>query len=343
MSELVDRLADLTAHRDRDLLDVTLVTSLHEMFLPQLVAVHRAVGDAGGERWLTRARMARDDVAASADNTLAQFDQLPPLDDRPQWRDCLRGQQVLTLDGSDGPPAVTLFPLTTDAGPIGVLEVRSERPLLPSERRAVGSILRICRNFESLLDYSERDTLTGLLNRKTFDNAFLKLALPPMPGAEGGVERRAGTEVEHFLGVIDIDHFKRVNDGFGHLIGDEVLLLMSRLMRATFRYHDRLYRFGGEEFVVLLHCADVSCAGVAFERLRANVEQYVFPQVGVITVSVGFSRIRPHDTPAAAFERADRAVYFAKGHGRNQVSCHETLVAGGQLDEGPQVGDVELF
>jgi diguanylate cyclase (GGDEF)-like protein len=118
---------------------------------------------------------------------------------------------------------------------------------------------------------------------------------------------------------------------------------MSRLMRATFRYHDRLYRFGGEEFVVLLHCADESCAGVAFERLRGNVEQYLFPQVGRITISVGFSQIRSNDTPAAAFERADRAVYFAKGHGRNQVCCFETLVAGGQLDEGQQVGDIELF
>jgi diguanylate cyclase (GGDEF)-like protein len=343
VSELVDRLADLTAHRDRDVLDVTLVSALHEMFLPQLVAVHRAVGEAGAERWLTRARMAHDDVAAAADNTLAEIEQLPPLDARPQWRDCLRGQQVLTIESGGAQPAVTLFPLTTDAGPIGVLEVRSERALLPSERRAVGSILRICRNFESLLDYSERDTLTGLLNRKTFDAAFLKLAVARPQGAGVDVERRANAEAQDFLGVIDIDHFKRVNDGFGHLIGDEVLLLMSRLMRATFRYHDRLYRFGGEEFVVLLRCTDETCAHVAFERLRANVEQYVFPQVGQITISAGFSRIRPHDSPSAAFERADRAVYFAKGHGRNQVSSYETLVAGGQLDEDHQVSDVELF
>lgn len=345
MSELVDRLAELTAHRDRDVLDVTLVTALHEMFLPQLVAVHRAIGDVGAERWLTRARMAQDDVAAAADNTIAEIDQLPPLDARAPWRDCLRGQQVLTIDDGAGAPATTLFPLTTDAGPIGVLEVRTGRALLPSERRAVGSILRICRNFESLLDYSERDTLTGLLNRKTFDTAFLKLAMTQSPGVQAGADadRRGCAEVQHFLGVVDIDHFKRVNDGFGHLIGDEVLLLMARLMRATFRYHDRLYRFGGEEFVVLLRCADIACAGVAFERLRANVEQYAFPQVGPITISVGFSRIRPNDTPAAAFERADRAVYFAKGHGRNQVRCHEALVAGGELDEGGQVGDVELF
>jgi diguanylate cyclase (GGDEF)-like protein len=350
LAELVDRLAELTAHRDRDVLDVTLVGALHEMLTPQLVAVHRAVGDAGSQRWLTRARMTQADVAATVDSALADLEQLPALETRPAWRDCLQGQQVLTFDGS---PATALFPLTTDAGPIGVLEVRTERALVPSERRAVMSILRICRNFESLLDYSERDTLTGLLNRKTFDGAFLKLALPasstaPLGGSAPASldlpsERRAESSVRYYLGVIDIDHFKRVNDGFGHLIGDEVLLLMSRLMRATFRYHDRLYRFGGEEFVVLLRCADGACAGTAFERLRSNVANYAFPQVGKITVSAGYTALRPNDTPASAFERADRAVYFAKGHGRDQVRNHEVLVDAGQLDEGGQTGDVELF
>ena len=345
MSELVDRLAELTAHRDRDVLDVALVTALHDMFMPQQVAVHRAVGDTGGERWLTRARMAQTDVAAQADDALADIEHLQTLDSRPEWRNCLLGQQIISIDGGGGGAyCTTLFPLATDAGPIGVVELRTDRPLLPSERRAVGSILRICRNFESLLDYSECDTLTGLLNRKTFDAAFLKLALAPsLISGPLPEERRVSNNVQHFMGVIDIDHFKRVNDTYGHLIGDEVLLLMARLMRATFRYHDRLYRFGGEEFVVLLRCRDADSAGIAFERLRTNVEQYPFPQAGRITISAGFSRIRANDTPAGAFERADRAVYFAKGNGRNQVRCHEALVHGGQLDDGQQMGDVELF
>jgi diguanylate cyclase (GGDEF)-like protein len=345
-SELVDHLAELTAHRDRDVLDVTLALSLHEMLRPELVAVHRAVGDAGAERWLTRARMTRGDVAPTVDASLGEIDQLPALDARPAWRDCLRGQQVLALDGTS---ATALFPLATDRGPIGVLEVRSERALLPSERRAVLGVLRICRNFESLLDYSEHDTLTGLLNRKTFDGAFLKLApasAPPLAAAQGldmPPERRTESSSLLYVGVIDIDHFKRVNDSHGHLIGDEVLLLLSRLMRATFRYHDRLYRFGGEEFVVLLRCADAASAAIAFERMRANVARYVFPQVGRITISTGFTAVRPHDTPSGAFERADRAVYYAKGHGRDQVRCHETLVAEGQIDAGQATGDVELF
>ena len=147
----------------------------------------------------------------------------------------------------------------------------------------------------------------------------------------------------NWLGVIDIDHFKRVNDSYGHLIGDEVLLLMSRLMRSSFRFDDRLYRFGGEEFVVLMRCADGDAAAQAFERLRHNVERHLFPQVGRITVSIGFTELKAGDTPNGAFERADKAVYFAKQNGRNRLCDHDELVARGLLADESRSGDVELF
>jgi diguanylate cyclase (GGDEF)-like protein len=122
-----------------------------------------------------------------------------------------------------------------------------------------------------------------------------------------------------------------------------VLLLLSRLMRASFRFHDRLYRFGGEEFVVLLRCGSDAHAMQAFERLRAATEAYPFPQVGRITVSIGFTEVRSEDSPNSAFERADKAVYWAKSHGRNQVAEHADLVKRGELTELHNAGDIELF
>ena len=88
----------------------------------------------------------------------------------------------------------------------------------------------------------------------------------------------------YWLAVIDIDHFKRVNDLSGHLIGDEVLLLLARQMRVNFRFHDQLYRFGGEEFVVLMRCTNHADALAALERFRHQIEIHAFPQVGPITV-----------------------------------------------------------
>jgi len=95
--------------------------------------------------------------------------------------------------------------------------------------------------------------------------------------------------------------------------------------------------------VVLMRCAGDAEAGIAFERLRSSVHGYAFPQVGTISVSAGYTRVKPGDTPSSAFERADRAVYWAKLHGRNQVCSHAALVARGELADDSRVGDVERF
>jgi len=345
MSELVDHLAELTGFRDRDLLDVTLVGTLRDLLQPRAVAMYRCVGEVGEERWLTRARLRAGESVASADPAWADIDSLPRVTDHPERLDCLVSAAAVTVPGD---PHVSVFPVTSDREVVGVLEVHTAAPLDAQQQRVVCSILRIVQNFQSLLDYSERDTLTGLLNRKTFDESFLKAtaqvaAAPAMSAALSDARRASPVALRHWLGVIDIDHFKRVNDGFGHLIGDEVLLLLARLMRSSFRHHDRLYRFGGEEFVVLMRCGDEAGALAAFERLRANTERYAFPQVGRITVSVGITEVRPVDTPSAAFERADKAVYHAKQHGRNRVESYAALVAAGALQEAAKVGDVELF
>jgi diguanylate cyclase (GGDEF)-like protein len=336
------RLKDIAAHRDRDVLDVTLVGAVKEMLLPQTVAVHRCIGEMGQRRWLTRARLMEGDVAAAVDSSWTELDMQPGIDDEPQWRDCML-KQIVIVSG-DG-PVTTLLPLVTEHDTVGVLEVVTDQALDEVAMRSLRSVLRIYRSFQALIDNSERDTLTGLLNRRTFDDSFAMFAALTNndPGPTGpALERRslAGQPVQqahHFLGVIDIDHFKNVNDAHGHLIGDEVLLLIARLMRATFRQHDRLYRFGGEEFVVLLRCADARNARSAFERFRRNVEHYLFPQAGRITVSVGFTAIASDDNPNDAFDRADRAVYRAKHAGRNQVCRYEDPLPDGGLDHGQRL------
>ena len=345
MSQVVDHLAELTGFRDRDVMDVTLVMALRDLLEPQLVAIYRCTGEAGEERWLTRARLGAGDAVATADPLWAEPSSLPLATDHPARLECLHSRNV--MQAQDGAHWVTLFPIATDREVVGVVEIVSGERLNAVDQRMVTSVLRIYHNFQGLLDYSERDTLTGLLNRKTFDESFIKV-LGDLPSRADDADDRDGRRhtgaASHFIGVIDIDHFKRVNDGFGHLIGDEVLLLLSRLMRSSFRFHDLLYRFGGEEFVVLMRCDGEQDAAHAFERLRLNTEHYVFPQVGCITVSVGFTQVRVGDSPASAFERADNALYHAKHNGRNQVLNHAVLVATGQLTElVASASDVELF
>jgi len=341
MPKLIDHLAELTGQRDRDILDITLATAVGDLLRPRSVAICRAVGDASEQRWMTRACLRRGDPVATADPMWVAMDDLPLLNEHPLRCAALSGQVVVS---SDKGGSVIVFPLSTDRETVGIVEMVTDAPLDANAQGMVSSVLRIFRNFQSLLDYSERDTLTGLLNRKTFDDSFFKTM--HRTSASAGAQERRGAGLPQgacWLAMVDIDFFKSVNDTYGHLIGDEVLLLLSRLMRNTLRFHDRLYRFGGEEFVIVVPCDTETNATTAFERLRQNTEAFVFPQVGRLTVSIGFTKIAAGDSPSSALERADRAVYHAKANGRNQVCSHSDLIARGQLTSDENVGEIELF
>lgn len=343
MTQLVDQLADLTALRDRDALDSALVSAIDDLVRPQTTVIFRVVGESTNERWLTTAQMRAGQGTPTSDSAWSKLDLLPKLAEHPLRQQAMVLHQMMQTGDL---PCITIFPLTGNPGSIAVLEIVTSTPFSPETQRLVSGVLRLYLNFQSLLDYGERDALTELLNRKTFDGAFLKATLEQtLAGVTPQDERRSMAPAgSYWLAMIDIDHFKHVNDNYGHLIGDEVLLLLARLMRACFRFHDQLYRFGGEEFVVLMRCNSEEEAVEALERLRSTTAQHLFPQVGNITISIGFSEVKTGDTPSGAFERADKAVYYAKEHGRNQVCSYTGLVASGELvDLAVHVGEFELF
>ncbi|MBC7727256.1 MAG: GGDEF domain-containing protein [Microbacteriaceae bacterium] len=359
MSELIDQLACLTRLRDIDALDVAMCALAQQRLGCRQVAIHRLVSDGGSRRWLTTAR-AGDLALREAPCVEALGEErpdnggreLPPLDARPAWRDCLQGEAPWQLSSArSGTPHTTLHPMATDTGALGVMELRSATPPDAEALRLTVSLLGFHRHLRGLMDENERDSLTGLLNRRTFGEAFVRAAMaiePESPGEAAteivGSERRAsGPGVRHWLAVVDIDHFKRVNDLHGHLIGDAVLLLVAQLMRTPFRDGDRISRFGGEEFVVLLRCPAADTARMACERLRQRIERHSFPQVGSLTVSIGFTAIGIHDSPGAAFERADRAVYQAKQIGRNRTVADFELAARAVPAGAPPRGELEFF
>ena len=197
------------------------------------------------------------------------------------------------------------------------------------------TLANIYGNQVKMLDYAELDVLTRLLNRKTFEVTFDRLLSAPAEESldQSFRERRVPLDdgSQAWLCIIDIDFFKRINDEFGHLFGDEVLLRMGDLMRNSFRDGDRLFRFGGEEFVVIINAANSTLAEIGFNRFRACVENHEFPRVGKVTCSIGFTGISRLDVPTDAVGRADEALYYAKQHGRNQVAFYENLVSFGMI------------
>ena len=144
--------------------------------------------------------------------------------------------------------------------------------------------------------------------------------------------------------IFDIDHFKRINDSLGHLYGDEVLLIFTDLMRESFRFNDLLFRYGGEEFVAVLGETDLRTALLVLERFRTTVAQHKFPQINQVTVTIGVTQITPQLLPSTLIDRADKALYHGKNHGRDQVNAFEWLEGGRVAGrEAASSRNIELF
>lgn len=335
-SRLIQGVAESTLQQDRSQIDLATVRLLSHFFQTHAVTVYQVVDDAGTARLWPRAAVtpAGDTVQAATPEDLAT---LPRLTDVPPCKDCTAQDRIVETALHDG-RLLTAFPVHSKARVTGAIVVESAASLPVRHIDLIHGILRIIENHVALLDYGERDTLTGLLNRKTFEARFETLRQRAFAD-----ETAPAAPEPSWLAIVDIDHFKQINDRHGHLFGDEVLLLVSQMMTHNFRGADRIFRFGGEEFVIVLDRATETGAHVALERLRASIEAHRFPQIGRVTISLGYTRIHSHDVCTTCVERADNALYYAKSHGRNNVRSYEALVAAGELSESSGTSTIELF
>ncbi len=207
----------------------------------------------------------------------------------------------------------------------------------PQNWRYILDLLKVYINLLKIIDEKDRDRLTGLLNRHTFDNNLENIINYSKQQSKNARE----CEDTSWIAILDIDHFKQINDNFGHIMGDEVLIFFSRFLLSTFRYSDIVFRFGGEEFIVVLTGCNTQGAEIALNRFRKTIESFVFPQVGHVTVSAGYILLDTLSAPNILLDHADQALYHAKETGRNKVVHYEDLV--GTLDQGEHSSDIELF
>ncbi len=187
-----------------------------------------------------------------------------------------------------------------------------ERELAITENMIAGLLypLRNTLLYQQALQSATTDPLTGVKNRTAMENAMKR---------EIGLANRHGHHLSLIL--LDIDHFKSVNDQYGHLIGDHVLRVVARVAEDTVRDSDMIFRFGGEEFLVLLHGTNLTGAALLAERMRRNIEkQEVFPDLELrITASLGVVALEEDESAETIFMRVDKAMYRAKNNGRNRV------------------------
>lgn len=237
------------------------------------------------------------------------------------------------------------YPLMGGNDVCGYFVFQRDREVSAVEDTMIRGVLEVFSNYYALLDISQRDRLTGLFNRQALENSFDRIwrALSrPDFFAEKSAGRRHAPSDKYWLAVIDIDHFKRINDSFGHMVGDEILLLVSRLMSHTFRSTDLLYRYGGEEFVAIISAENAAIARNVFERVRLAIEAHTFPRIEHLSVSIGYSQASPDILPVEVLSRADRSLYQAKQDGRNRVYAYQELVDTGVFEQ-QSYDEVEFF
>ncbi|MDF2232803.1 GGDEF domain-containing protein [Albimonas sp. CAU 1670] len=178
---------------------------------------------------------------------------------------------------------------------------------------ARAQISELTDELQELRENAYLDHLTGLANRRRFDGT-LELAIHEAP-AQGPL----------CLVICDLDHFKRINDGFGHAVGDSVLKQFARLLRQNVQGKDTAARYGGEEFALILPKTERLGARHVAERVRQELAARAFvvsgtrKRLGTVTASLGVAEWRPGETAAEFVARADAALYKAKNTGRNRV------------------------
>jgi diguanylate cyclase (GGDEF)-like protein len=267
----------------------------------------------------------RKDATASKYAVAADDDPAPrPVTKQSDLLQAIEGRRVVSTQGD------LLIPLAALDEVRYVVQVTGGGPA----QAVVDCLLPVLGcYFERMVD-SETDPLTRLSNRRVF-----------YPQVSAGLQRWSKGAFRYFLAVADIDHFKQINDRFGHLYGDEILIHFARLMRRTFRAGDLLFRFGGEEFVAVFGVEQEEAGETPLERFRQATEEYRFPNVDRVTVSIGVTAVGDGSQPATTLiDHADQALYYAKAHGRNQVCSYEELVAAGAIaTEAPPQSEATLF
>jgi len=191
---------------------------------------------------------------------------------------------------------------------------QSNRDVTASLKAHSAEIDRLRAELDQVRQEAIRDPLTGLANRRSFDEQLAE-----------SLDQALQELKSICLLMIDIDHFKEMNDQHGHRIGDKVLQYVAGVLKENFKGRDLVARYGGDEFAVIVENAPRTGVNAVAETVRRQIEASKLRRtdtgepLGRVSVSIGYECVQPGDSPDALVERADRALYNAKQQGRNRV------------------------
>ncbi len=328
--QIIDSLGEITRHRDREVIEKSLLKTLAELSPNQEFRLFKVLDKEDEEVVLGLSAYSINGYMETSGFHIERYELHPSI--KQLAMDAMTNKKIQQLQDANGKVSHIIYPALDQYNEIFAILVHTCGDGFEFDvTRFVYGLLKVYSNYLALIDDNQRDKLTQLLNRDTMDREITRILIingGAYAALAAGIplKRRKDT-LTYWLGVLDIDHFKAVNDNFGHLFGDDVLILVARKMQQIIRgEQDLLYRYGGEEFVIILQAVDIEEAQKAFNRLRINIAEHAFPQIGKITVSIGIVQITNQAGSSDIISQADQALYYVKEHGRNQVCCYEDLL-----------------
>lgn len=326
--DLLTAVVNLTRQREPESLAIALLDSIATLTSANNIRIYSLDGELGK----LSAR-----VMASNNPLEPVGAHITPLDSHHGFKACIDGKYPVISQLADR--FNVTYPIL-DQGIVTGLMTHDYALDADPQHELISRMMEIYANQHSLLNHQQRDGLTGLFNRVALQN-WLSKSL----GHDAREVRRLNDDVAlGCFALFDIDYFKRINDTRGHLYGDEVLVIFADLMRESFRFNDLLFRYGGEEFVAILTDTELEAALTVLERFRTHVSQHRFHYVNQVTITIGVARITRQLNPERLVDRADKALYYGKENGRNQVNAFEWLEQGHilpSLDDLPHT--IKLF
>ena len=209
--------------------------------------------------------------------------------------------------------------------PLGPVNATQLKALTRAREASEQANAELRQALDQMQEAAGTDRLTGAWNRRRFEDGAMRL-----------IALSGRREDPLSLVMFDLDHFKRVNDTFGHGVGDQVLRAVSSTVQEQLRGSDALVRWGGEEFIALCPATTLAGATILAEKIRQAVEANAMPQVGMVTISLGVAQRQKGEALEAWIARADGALYRAKERGRNRTEASLEMVES-HGDEAPSI------
>ena len=335
--KILQTIIELTQQHDVDSLEISLITTLSELIPAHAIFLVKPSAETTPGEFIEVMRLSITHSADSKDKYKWIYEN-NICTGKTRLQECLQHRNPVHYKMDNGLTRF-FFPISHNNSAVEALGIEAIQDL-SAWRSMIEAFVTIYSNYLTILHISERDKLTDLQNRRTFDYKLDKLLRAQRlqyerygNPAEPNEKRRFYPNAHTCLAMLDIDHFKRINDTYGHLFGDEVILIVAQQMKRFFRSSDLLFRFGGEEFVVILSPLSAELALQLLERFREAIARYNIPQVGITTISIGYAKIIDGVSSHMTLDHADKALYYAKEHGRNCTFSYEELLEKGLLSD----------